>query len=544
MARALVDVLLRSEYIEIAGSAPGTMVAGVRVGTLAARYRLPRRRLLELGAFLGVFEQEAQALFKADEAPPVPPGTPGASAPSWSLRYDVISQIGRGAMSTVYLARDKHAGRQVALKELSRALVDNPSLRRRATAEGEVLRALDHPGVVRVFDVWAQDDAVAMAMEYLEGMSLGDVLRHGAITDPGVVARLMTDLADAVAFIHQRGVVWRDPKPGNVFITREGRVVIFDFGIARQLAAESGDTELGAVLGTPGYMSPEQVKGEPVDSRSDIFGLGALFFEVLTGRRPFPGNTLLEFASQVLSPADAPPPSSLVPVAAVFDDVVSRCLAKAPDDRTTAAELRDRVQPQARPRVALASYVQGLRSQRADREELHTVFASPAAPVQAAPADGGASRPTVPVTVYPDAVAASMAVPAPVPTPVPPATDLGGARAATRLEFVGTDRSIALWGKTTRIGRSVDNDVVLDDVSVSRYAAVVTEGETLVLPSGEHTYYVEDLNSRNGILLNGEPVLRMSQLRDGDELAIGTVRLRFRQEERRPSHAATTAARP
>lgn len=531
----LLDVLLSGEYIEIAGSAPGTIVAGVRVGTQAARYRLPRRRLLELGAFLGVFEQEAQALFKAAETPPASVVAPRATTPSWSLRYDVISQIGRGAMSTVYLARDRHSGRQVALKELSLALVDNPSLRRRATAEGEVLRTLEHPGVVRVFDVWAQDDAVAMAMEYLEGMSLGDVLRHGPINDPGVVARLMTDLADAVDFIHQRGVVWRDPKPGNVFITREGRVVIFDFGIARQLAAESGDTELGAVLGTPGYMSPEQVKGEPVDSRSDIFGLGALFFEVLTGRRPFPGNTFLEFASQVMSPDDAPPPSSLVPAAAVFDDVVARCLAKAPGDRATAGELREHVQQRALPRVALTAYVQGLRNQRADREELHTVYASP---IEAAPPSGGGSRPTVPATVYPDAVAA----PVPVPTPVPAATAAGGARAATRLEFVGTDRSIALWGKTSRIGRSADNDVVLDDVSVSRYAALVTQGETMMLPSGEHIYYVEDLNSRNGIWLNGERVLRMSQLRDGDELAIGTVRLRFRQAERQPSGTATTSA--
>jgi serine/threonine protein kinase len=522
----LLDVLLRGHYIEPAASAPGTLVAGVRVGVQAARYRLPRRRLLELGAFLGVFEQEAQALFKTSD-PPVPPsGSTSVPLPSWSVRYDVIAPIGRGAMSTVYLARDKQAGRQVALKELSRSLVDNPALRRRATAEGEVLRTLDHPGVVRVFDVWTRDDAVAMAMEYLEGMPLTDLLRHGPVSDVGIAGRLMGDLADAVAYIHHRNVVWRDPKPGNVFVTREGRVVIFDFGIARQLAGASGDTETGAVLGTPGYMSPEQIRGEPVDSRSDMFGLGALFFELLTGRRPYPGSTFVEFAGELLSAAAVPPPSSITAAAVVFDDVVARCLALVPDQRATAEELRDEALRHASPRPAIAAYVEGLRSQRVDREELHTVFESAAPPPPAVP-DTGVPQPSVPLTAYPEAAATPVTVPTPVPA--------YGWRDVTRLEVIGGDQWVSLSGRTTRIGRSVDNDLVLDAMSVSRYAAVVTRGDTIFAASGEHSYYVEDLNSTNGILLNGEPVTRMSQLHDGDELAIGSVRLRFRQ----PAHPAS-----
>jgi len=514
----LLDVLLRGDYIEAAESAPGTIVAGVRVEPRSVRYRLPRRRLLELGAFLGVFEQEAQVLFKSASPVPPPPGVADPDAVSWRARYEVVSQIGRGAMSTVYLVRDKQIGRQAALKELSRELFSNPALRARAETEGQVLQRLNHPGIVRLFDLWVHDDAVAVVMEYLQGLPLGDVLKHGAMTDTAVAARLMADLASAVAYIHQQGVVWRDPKPGNVFVTPEGRVVILDFGIAR-LGGVSGGTELGTVLGTPGYMSPEQAKGEPVDTRSDVFGLGVLFFEVLTGQRPFPGTTLFEFIRQLTSPDEAPRVSSIAPRAYAFDDLVSRCLAKAPEERITATELHDLLDAGAAPPSALGSYVMSMQTQSSDREELHTVFA--ARPEPSVPLSPAAVPVAAPGTVFPEALPAS-----PVAVAVPVATVAH--RAVTRLEFVGSDRIVSLVGKNTRLGRSAENDVVLDDPTVSRYAAEIVEGDTIIAARGEHTYYVKDLNSRNGVLLNGKPAAEIARLLDGDELAIGAVRLRFR----------------
>ncbi len=252
------------------------------------------------------------------------------------MRYEVVSQIGRGAMSTVYLVRDRQSGRQAALKVLSHDLFSNPALRARAEAEGQVLQRLNHHGIVKLFDLWVRDDAIALVMEYLQGLPLGDVLKHGAMNDMAIAARLMADLSKPLSpTFTEQGVVWRDPKPGNVFVTPEGRVVILDFGIAR-LGGVSGGTELGTVLGTPGYMSPEQAKGEPVDSRSDVFGLGVLFFEVLTGKLPFAGTTFFEFMRQLTSLDEAPAVSSIAPGAEAFDDLVRRCLAKAPEDRMTA----------------------------------------------------------------------------------------------------------------------------------------------------------------------------------------------------------------
>src|SRR5262249_22506889 len=154
-------------------------------------------------------------------------------------------------------------------------------IRNRALREARLLTDLAHPNVVRVVDVVTDDKSVAVVMEHLEGSSLNEVLQHGAIPDHGVSRRLMADLASAVAYLHQMHIVWRDPKPGNVVVTLEGRVVILDFGISRQLSVASADTEVGMILGTPSYMSPEQVRGEPVDTRSDIYGLGATYFEIV-----------------------------------------------------------------------------------------------------------------------------------------------------------------------------------------------------------------------------------------------------------------------
>ena len=350
-------------------------------------------------------------------------------------------------------------------------------------------------------------------MEYLHGLPLRDVLKHGAITDMAVAARLMADVASAVAYIHQQGVVWRDPKPGNVFITPEGRVVILDFGIARQggvsVGTEAG-TDVGAVFGTPGYMSPEQAKGEPVDSRSDVFGLGVLFFEVLAGQRPFAGTTLFEFLSQLTSPAEAPPVSWIAPGADAFDDVVRRCLAKAPEDRLTARELHDVLDPIAAPPAALGSYVMSLQTQSTGSEERDTVF--------------DLRKPSTAES----SVVVPVVAPGPVlPEPVPALAAAGpvatvAQRAVTRLEFLGSDRSVKLGRKNTRLGRSSENDVVLDDPTVSRYAAEIVPGTII------DTYYVKDLNSSNGVLINGKPAAELAELHDGDELVIGAVRLRFR----------------
>ena len=287
----VIDVLERAEYLERV-EPPVSTVAGVKVGPAPVRYRLPRRRLLELGAFLGVFEQEAQALFRAPAGPGVVPPAPVASAAAPAApteRYSRTRQLAMGGMSSVHLARDLLTGRDVVIKQLNAHLAADASLRGRAVREGRVLAAFTHPGTVKVLDVLEQDESISIVMEYVSGPALDEVLKHGPVVDMAIANRLMHDILAALAYVHEQRVIWRDPKPANVLVTPEGRVVLIDFGVARVEGA-ADTTDVGTVIGTLGYMSPEQLRGEPIGWQSDIFGLGALFYEVLTGRKLFTGT--------------------------------------------------------------------------------------------------------------------------------------------------------------------------------------------------------------------------------------------------------------
>lgn len=562
----LLDVLVRGEYVESVESGGTAVLAGASVGPRPVRYRLPRRRLLELGAFLGVFEQESQALFKDETLTQL---TPRPQEPAGGEliggRYQVVAKIGEGGMARVFRARDLRTGAEVAVKQLSPYLLEDASVRLRAVREGHLLGSFNHPGIVRVVDALDDGALVAVVMEYVQGPSLTDVLRHGRVTDPAVAARVMADIADAVAYIHTRGVVWRDPKPGNIVISPAGRVVIMDFGIARA-ATPDGDTHTGVVIGTPSYMSPEQARGEAVDGRSDIFGMGAVFFELVTGKRLFSGNSMADVVMMVTA-ASVPRPSSVVPDAAIFDELIGRCLARTPADRITASELREALVGLAAPSAAVAAYLSGLEQRGASREESDTVLVAPtvaltsvARPPTSVVGSPGVARPGGAVTPVPAGAgvwkgrgrrAAPPPPPqarpvTPPPLPVPPAAPPpawtsvsspapagedapGTALMEPRLEIQGTGRIVPLSPVThCRIGRSADNDIVLDDVAASRYAAEIRRGDTIVA-SESLPYYIEDLNSANGVLVNGKRISGAARLADGDVIAIGSTSLRFRE---------------
>jgi serine/threonine protein kinase len=534
----LLDVLVRREYVEVANDRQSTLVAGVSVGPRPVRYRLPRRRLLELGAFLGVFEQEAEALFKGASPAPSPQSAAGDDGVSvWDNRYQIMSPIGRGGMSTVYLARDLRTGMEVAVKELSPELAGEASIRNRAIREGRVLGSFSHPGIVRVLDVLERDQSVAIVMEHVQGLSLRDVLKHGRVPNSRVAARLMADIADAVAYIHQRGVVWRDPKPGNVIISPDGRVVLIDFGIARQ--SDSADdrekTSFGLVIGTPGYMSPEQAKGEAIDSRSDVFGMGALFFEILTGRRLFGDGDPMTVIMKIVDPSAARVPSSVTPDAWEFDEIVSQCLLQQKEQRATAADLRASLEARAESRQALGAYVASLQRQGIVREEVGTVLVTfptiGPLPTPMPAASPAFPAPPVPVTTPVPVLAQGPPVPQPQSAGDDTQFFVSAPRApqGPRLEFVGTDRVVGLGRYSpSRIGRSADNDVVLnDDAAVSRYAAIIRPAETRVVGADDPDYFIEDLNSANGVLLNGQPLTGPTGIVDGDVISVGSTRLRF-----------------
>jgi len=203
-------------------------------------------------------------------------------------RYRVERRLGTGGMGAVYLARDPELDRLVAIKLVKDDLTDEPELRERFLREARAAARLRHPNIITIFDIGEWDNRSFIAMEYIEGESLADVARRQPTLDPAWVLRWMEQLCHGLAHAHRAGVVHRDIKPANLMIDREGTLKIVDFGIAR--AGESQLTKSGVLVGTANYLAPEQLLGTATDHRADIFAVGAVFYELLSGQKAFPGT--------------------------------------------------------------------------------------------------------------------------------------------------------------------------------------------------------------------------------------------------------------
>jgi len=250
-------------------------------------------------------------------------------------RYEIEETLGRGAMGVVYLARDPLIDRQVALKTL-RVDLDAEHVeefRERFVREARAAGRLNHPGIVTVHDVGDDPESGLMyiAMEYLQGRDLKQLLASGHRFRPSEVARIAADVAVALGYAHSLGVVHRDIKPANIILSDNGSAKITDFGIARLEA--SNLTVDGQFIGTPNFMSPEQITGKKVDGRSDIFSLGVVLFTLLTGQRPFAGDTMHEVTLRIVQEA-SPIPSTLgEDIPAALNPIVLKCLEKDPERR-------------------------------------------------------------------------------------------------------------------------------------------------------------------------------------------------------------------
>lgn len=254
-------------------------------------------------------------------------------------RYEIEREIARGGMADVYLARDRQLARPVAVKVLRSEFARDPSFVERFRREAQNAAALDHPNIADVYDWGGDTGTYFIVMEYVEGQSLRDIIRtEGPL--PGVVAaRLAAEIADALAVAHRHGVIHRDVKPGNVLITATGQVKLTDFGIAaNRFDASQGLTDTGLVMGTAAYFSPEQAQGHPVDGRSDVYSLGVVLFEMLTGTTPFTGETPVAIAMKHVR--ETPPAMNrLVPdVPAQLQSVVNAALTKDIEVRYQSAE--------------------------------------------------------------------------------------------------------------------------------------------------------------------------------------------------------------
>lgn len=215
-------------------------------------------------------------------------------------RYEVQRLLGRGGMADVYAARDSVLGRAVAIKVLR-----DTAHRDRFESEAQTLAGLAHPGLVTVLDAGVTDDQPWLVMELVDGATLADCC-SGVALDPRRVAALGAQLADALSYVHASGVIHRDVKPGNVLLTGEGRVLLADFGIARLVEGAPGVTDTGFTVGTAAYLAPEQVSGEPVTPAADVYSLGLVLLEALTGERAYPGTTVEAAVMRLTRPPTIP----------------------------------------------------------------------------------------------------------------------------------------------------------------------------------------------------------------------------------------------
>jgi serine/threonine protein kinase len=268
-------------------------------------------------------------------------GTPGLPGPlqAGSLfgnRYEILQLLGTGGMGAVYKVRDRELDRFVALKVIRPDLANNPEVLQRFKQELILARQVTHKNVIRIFDLGEIEGLKFITMDFVDGQDLKTLLREKGRFPPEEAVRIIGQVCGALDAAHSEGVVHRDLKPQNIMLDAQGRVTVMDFGIARSLE-QLGMTQTGALMGTPEYMSPEQAKGEKVDARSDLFALGIIFYELLTGKTPYRADTALATMLKRTQERARPPVELEPTITRELSEVVMKCLEIARERRYPSA---------------------------------------------------------------------------------------------------------------------------------------------------------------------------------------------------------------
>jgi len=246
--------------------------------------------------------------------------------------YEVRRLLGKGGMGAVYLAADRSLDRMVAIKMLPPHLSEEPEIVARFQREARAIAKLRHPNLMHIYTVGEHEGRPYFAMEYVKGSTLSSIIAKAGRIQPRQAAHVAAEIMSALDKVHQADIIHRDVKPGNIIIDEDGRAVLMDFGLARQ-AEDAPLTADHTVLGTPNYMSPEQAEGKPLDERTDVYSLGIVLYEMLTGAPPFKGKTSFEILRQHIESSVPPPSEVQAGVPKAFDAVVARAVAKSPADR-------------------------------------------------------------------------------------------------------------------------------------------------------------------------------------------------------------------
>ena len=253
-------------------------------------------------------------------------------------RYRVERELGRGGMAKVFLGTDTVLGRTVAVKVLAPQFADDDGFVQRFRREAQAAASIGHPHIVSVFDTGSDDGVHYIVMEYVEGRTLAEFLAGGGRILPDRAIDIAMDVCQALEAAHARGVIHRDIKPGNIMLNPRGEVKVTDFGIARVTTTADTVAQTAAILGTASYLSPEQAQGQPVDARSDLYSLGCVVYEMVTGRPPFLGDSPVAVASKQVLEQPVPPSKLNSDVTPDLDAVILRALAKNPANRYQSAE--------------------------------------------------------------------------------------------------------------------------------------------------------------------------------------------------------------
>lgn len=534
MIRALMDVLLAHQFLEKVEASPDQVIVGDASAAPDPRYRVPRRRVLEMGSELEVEEEIPRQQESYKSAGGVS-GTIG--------KYRIVRRLAQGGMSEVYLATDMGLNRAVALKILHQHLINSSDLARLFQREGQLLAQFNHPHLVRLFDLGESEGRYYLALEYIEGVDLAQIMKWEKKLSLDMALTVMTPIMEAVAYLHNKGIVRCDVKPGNIMISRTGNVYQIDLGIAKFLgnAGSSTGSITGSMIGTPQYMAPEQAQGKPIDGRADIYSLGIVLYQLLVGDPPFNADTVYGLIYDHISTPPVPPRQHDPSISVEIEQVIMRCIAKDPADRFSSVEELLAALP-AYQTVEMASFVERemRRIDSLDRRErdvtdmpLSYGAEPPAAPVYSH-AMGAA-----PVGVYAEAYPQVNAVPGDniqsmeveqVSQTMAFVREVIGERIAARDEplsgpFLEVLRGLPEVSRLKlpetgafRIGRSLDNELVIDDDHVSRFHAQIEA-------SAGH-FVLRDLNSVLGLLVNGARVGDKA-LQNGDEIRIGDALMIF-----------------